>query len=94
MIMIKRLSHIGVKVNDLEETINIFEDLLGFKLWRHGIMEHPEEGMRNVKMSVGDTDIDIEVLQATDSTSHIGRSVERRGEWRGCLSPVFCYRQS
>ena len=78
--MITRFSHVGFAVKDIEAAIKLYEDLLGFKLWRHGIVNHPAEGMKNCKLSVGNTDIDVELLQPTDPNGFIGKSVARRGE--------------
>jgi len=78
--MIKRLSHVGFLVKDINGAMKLYEELLGLKPWRHGVLDHPSDGLKNSKLAVGDTDTDIELMQPTDPNSAIGKALERRGE--------------
>jgi len=78
--MIKRLSHVGFLVKDIEGATKLYEDLLGVKPWRHGVLNHPSDGLKNTKLALEDTETDIELLQATDAQSPIGKAMARRGE--------------
>lgn len=73
--MIKRLSHIGIAVKNLEEGIAFYEKL-GFKL--EAIEEVPSQKVRVAFLPCGDTR--IELLEATADDSPIAKFIEKRGE--------------
>lgn len=74
--MIKKIDHIGIVVNDLEESIKFYQETLGLKL-------HESEFLEDCKLQVaffpiGDTD--IELLQATSPDSIIAKFVRTEGQ--------------
>lgn len=74
--MIKKISHIGVAVKNIEEARKLYEEVFGLKV---GDIETSEE--QKVKVAfipIGDTR--IELLEATDPQSPIAKFIESRGE--------------
>ena len=72
--MIKRISHIGVAVSDLEEARVFFRENFGFSV-------KEKENFGELIFSfvpVGDTN--LELLQSTESDGQIARFVEKRGQ--------------
>nr|MDK2851155.1 methylmalonyl-CoA/ethylmalonyl-CoA epimerase [Candidatus Cloacimonadota bacterium] len=73
--MVKRISHIGIAVKNLEEGIAFYEKL-GFKL--EGIEEVPAQKVRVAFLPMGDTR--IELLEPTADDSPIAKFIESKGE--------------
>ena len=74
---IKKIDHIGIVVNDLEEVVNLYSDILGLHLERVG--EVPEQGVRIAFLPVGDSE--VEILEPLDKTcGSIAACLEKRGE--------------
>jgi methylmalonyl-CoA/ethylmalonyl-CoA epimerase len=71
-----KLEHIGIAVNNLEESNRLFERLLGVAHYK--IEEVASEGVRTSFFKVGD--IKIELLEATKPESPIAKFIEKRGE--------------
>ncbi|MBW1667902.1 MAG: methylmalonyl-CoA epimerase [Deltaproteobacteria bacterium] len=72
--MIKRISHIGVAVSDLEEARVFFRENFGFSV-------KEKENFGELIFSfvpVGDTN--LELLQSTEPDGQIARFVEKRGQ--------------
>lgn len=73
--MIKKIDHIGIAVENLDESIEIFKEQLGLKLIER---EEVLEQMVNVaKFRVGN--IDIELLEPTSQDSPIAKYIEKKG---------------
>jgi len=75
--MFAGLDHVGVAVRDLEQTIELYKNILGFQIGeRHVLTE------RKVKVafisSGGETQ--IELLEPLSSDSTIGKFLDSRGE--------------
>lgn len=70
--MIKRIEHLGIAVNSLEETLTSYEALLG-KSYKEEIVE--SEFVRTVFIQVGESK--IELLEATDERSAIAKFIEK-----------------
>ncbi|MCK9324092.1 MAG: methylmalonyl-CoA epimerase [Bacteroidales bacterium] len=73
---VKRIEHIGIAVNHLEEAIRFYEDVLGLSCY--GVEEVPDQKVRTAFFKVGDTK--IELLESTDPEGPIGRFIEKKGE--------------
>ncbi|MCB5262424.1 MAG: methylmalonyl-CoA epimerase [Candidatus Cloacimonetes bacterium] len=73
--MVKKISHIGIAVKNLEEGIAFYEKL-GLKL--EAIEEVPSQKVRVAFLPCGDTR--IELLQATSEDSPIAKFIEKKGE--------------
>ena len=73
--MVENVDHIGIAVSDLEAAVEIYRDLLGLELQGEEIV--PDQKVRVAKLTAGDDT--IELLEATEEDSPVGRFVARRG---------------
>ena len=73
--MVKKISHIGIAVKNLEEGIAFYEKL-GLKL--EAIEEVPSQKVRVAFLPCGDTR--IELLEPTSEDSPVAKFIEKRGE--------------
>lgn len=71
-----KIEHIGIAVNNLEESNLLFERLLGVPHYK--IEEVGSEGVRTSFFQVGD--LKIELLEATKADSPIAKFIEKKGE--------------
>jgi len=74
--MIKRVSHLGVAVRDLDAAVRLYRDVFGLELERR--WTSAGEGMEAAAFRVGD--LEIELMQPLDDSSPVGRFIARRGE--------------
>ncbi|MGA7838979.1 MAG: methylmalonyl-CoA epimerase [Ignavibacteriaceae bacterium] len=73
---ITHIEHIGIAVKNLDEAIKYYENVLGFKCYR--IEEVKEQKVKTAFFKVGETK--IELLEATDTDSPVGKFIEKKGE--------------
>jgi methylmalonyl-CoA/ethylmalonyl-CoA epimerase len=73
--MIKKIEHLGIAVNSIEESIKVFETLLGTKCYK--IEEVASEGVKTAFLQVGQSK--IELLEATNPDSPIAKFLEKKG---------------
>lgn len=74
--MVTKIEHIGIAVNNLEESIKTFEKLLGTNCYK--IEEVQEQKVKTAFFQVGQSK--IELLEATSPDSPIAKFIEKRGE--------------
>ena len=74
--MPKKLEHIGIAVNDLDQAEALFSKLLQTKSYKRE--EVKSEGVITSFFQIGD--IKIELLAATNTESPIAKLIEKRGE--------------
>lgn len=74
--MIKNIDHIGIAVQNLDETLKFYTEILGIKL--HGTEVVEEQKVRVAFLPVGDTE--IELLESTDPDGPIAKFIEKKGE--------------
>lgn len=74
--MFKKIDHIGVAVNNLEESLHIFKDVLGMKC--SGEEEVKEQNVRVAFLPVGESE--IELLESTSPDGNIAKYIEKKGE--------------
>jgi methylmalonyl-CoA/ethylmalonyl-CoA epimerase len=74
--IISHIEHIGIAVKSLEEAIPFYENVLGLKCYT--IEEVKDQRVKTAFFKVGQTK--IELLEATDPESPIGKFIENRGE--------------
>ncbi len=72
----KKLEHIGIAVKNLENSSQIFKDILGVDSYKMEPVE--SENVNTLFYQVGDTK--IELLEATSEDSPIAKFIEKRGE--------------
>jgi methylmalonyl-CoA/ethylmalonyl-CoA epimerase len=74
--MIKHIEHIGIAVENIEEALKTYENLLGVSCYKTEIVE--SELVRTAFLKVGNTK--IELLEALDPVSPIGKFLAKKGE--------------
>ncbi|KXX67011.1 MULTISPECIES: methylmalonyl-CoA epimerase [unclassified Flammeovirga] len=72
---ISHIEHIGVAVENLEESIKYYEEVLGLKCY--AIEEVEEQKVKTAFFKVGDTK--IELLESTSEDGPIGKFVAKKG---------------
>ncbi|MHA2272446.1 MAG: methylmalonyl-CoA epimerase [Candidatus Hodarchaeales archaeon] len=73
--MVKKIAHIGIAVENLPESLRIFEQILGVKT--SGTEEVPSQKVKVAFIPVGETA--IELLEGTAPDSPISQFLEKRG---------------
>jgi lactoylglutathione lyase len=63
--MIQRVDHVEINVPDIDEAVDFYTKVLGFKLWRRVRSETPDGGVLEIAGVVLD-DFMIEILKARD----------------------------
>ncbi len=74
--MIKRVHHIGIAVNNLTESIAVFEKLLGIKAEVHAA---PCQKVTEAVFKIGD-EVEIDLLEPLGQDSTVAKFLEKRGE--------------
>jgi len=74
--MIKKVHHIGIAVNNLKESVALFEKLLGVKAH---IEEAPCQRVTEAVFQVGEG-IEIDLLEPMGPDSAVAKFLEKRGE--------------
>ena len=73
---IKRIDHVAVVVNNLENALEVYRDALGLEL--SAVKTIPEQGVKVGFLPSGDSE--IELLEPISPDSGIGQYLARRGE--------------
>ena len=74
--MIKHIEHIGIAVENIESALKTYENLLGVSCYKTEIVE--SELVRTAFLKIGDSK--IELLEAMDPISPIGKFLAKKGE--------------
>ena len=72
---ILRLDHVGIAVNNLEETLKFYEDVLGLKCEGTEIVE--DQKVKVAFLPVGDTE--LELLESTCEDGPIAKFIAKNG---------------
>lgn len=70
------IEHIGIAVNNIEDSIKYYENVLGLKCY--SIEEVADQKVKTAFFKVGQTK--IELLESTDPEGPIGKFIEKKGE--------------
>lgn len=81
---ISHIEHIGIAVNNLDEAIQFYENMLGMKCY--AIEEVADQKVKTAFFMVGQTK--IELLESTDPEGPIGKFIEKKGQ--GIHHIAFC----
>ena len=73
---ITHIEHIGIAVENLEESIKYYENVLGLKCY--AIEEVADQKVKTAFFMVGETK--IELLESTSSEGPIGKFIEKKGQ--------------
>lgn len=74
--MIKRINHIGIAVNSIEDAVRLYTDVLGLKVKEIEIVA--DQQVKTAIIPVGESK--IELIESTDPEGAIAKFIERRGE--------------
>ncbi len=74
--MIKRINHIGIAVNSIEDAVRLYTDVLGLKVKEIEIVE--DQKVKTAIIPVGESK--IELIESTDPEGAIAKFIEKRGE--------------
>ena len=74
--MIKKIDHIGIAVNNLEESLSFYEDALGLKV--DNVEEVAEQKVKVGFLDIGG--IHFELLESTSPDGPVAKFIEKRGE--------------
>jgi methylmalonyl-CoA/ethylmalonyl-CoA epimerase len=75
MAEIKKVNHVGIVVNDLEESLKFWRDILGLEL--HHVEDLPSQKSKVAFLPVGETE--IELVIPSDETTGSGKFLKERG---------------
>ena len=74
--MIKKIDHVGIAVNSIEKTSELFSKILGLKVAGEEIIE--EQKVKIAFLPLGDSE--LELLESTLPDGPIARFIEKKGE--------------
>ncbi len=74
--MVSKIDHIGIAVNNLDEAIKLYKDVLGLEL--HGVEVVEEQKVKVAFLPIGDTE--IELLESTSPEGPIAKFIETKGQ--------------
>ncbi len=72
---VKSLEHIGIAVENLEESIQYYEEVLGLACY--AIEEVADQKVRTAFFQVGD--VKLELLESTEADGPIGKFIQSKG---------------
>ena len=73
---VKELDHIGIAVEDLDSSVELFTSLFDVEVEREEIVEGQK--VRLATMKIGSTH--LELLESTDPEGPIGKFIQKRGQ--------------
>lgn len=71
-----RIHHVAVVVRSIEDSLELYRDLLGLDL--ESVLDIPSDGVRIAFLGVGESK--VELVEPTDSTTGVARFLDSRGE--------------
>jgi methylmalonyl-CoA/ethylmalonyl-CoA epimerase len=74
--MLRRISHLGLAVKDLDAAVRLYQGVFGLKVEHRWVAEADQ--MEAASFRLGD--IEIELMQPLTPDSPVGRFIARRGE--------------
>ena len=70
------IEHIGIAVENLEEAVRYYEDVLGLECY--AIEEVKDQKVKTAFFKIGETK--IELLESTDPEGPVGKFIEKKGQ--------------
>ncbi len=74
--MLRRVSHLGLAVRDLDAAVRLYEDVFGLRVQHRWVAQ--ADRMEAASFRVGE--IEIELMQPMSEDSPVGKFIARRGE--------------
>jgi len=75
-VKITKVNHIGIAVNDIDDAVKLYTDILGLKVTNIEVVA--DQNAKTAIIPVGETK--IELIQSTSPEGTIAKFIERRGE--------------
>lgn len=75
--MIKKLDHVAIAVNNLDEALAAYEKLFGLKAEK--IENVPDQGVKAALLPIGEGS-EIELIQPVNNESGVAKFLEKKGE--------------
>lgn len=72
---ISQIEHIGIAVQNIEESLKFYEGVLGFKCY--SIEEVKDQKVKTAFLKVGE--VKIELLESTEPDGPVGKFIEKKG---------------
>lgn len=76
MFKVQKVDHIGIAVKNLEESLKLYEQVLGLTV--HGIETSTEQKVKVAFVPVGETE--LEFMESTSPDGPIAKFIEKNGE--------------
>jgi methylmalonyl-CoA/ethylmalonyl-CoA epimerase len=73
--MLRKIEHLGIAVDNIEESLKMYETLLGTSCYKTESVE--SEGVKTAFLQVGESK--IELLEASNPSSPIAKFLEKKG---------------
>jgi methylmalonyl-CoA/ethylmalonyl-CoA epimerase len=73
--MLRKIEHLGIAVTNIEESLKMYETLLGTNCYKTESVE--SEGVKTAFLQVGESK--IELLEASNPSSPIAKFLEKKG---------------
>lgn len=74
--MLRRISHLGLAVWDLDEAVRLYRDVFGLQLERRWVAQ--ADHMEAASFRLGE--LEIELMQPLEADSPVGKFLAKRGE--------------
>jgi methylmalonyl-CoA/ethylmalonyl-CoA epimerase len=74
--MLRKIEHLGIAVKSIEESLKVYEELLGTNCYKSELVE--SENVRTAFLQIGESK--IELLEATNPDSPIAKFLEKKGQ--------------
>jgi len=74
--LFKKISHIGIAVGNMEESLKLYSETLGLKI--SGIETVEEQKVKSAMIPIGESR--IELMESMDPEGPVGRFIAKRGE--------------
>ena len=74
--MIKKIEHLGIAVENIQESLKVYETLLGITCYK--LEEVESEGVKTAFLQIGESK--IELLEATNPESPIAKFLRKKGK--------------
>ncbi len=74
--MFKKIDHLGIAVANLENSLNIFKNILGMECTGEEVVE--EQNVKVAFLPVGESE--LELLESTSPDGSIAKFIEKKGE--------------
>lgn len=74
--MLKRISHLGLAVKDLDAAITLYQDVFGLEITHRWVAQ--ADRMEAAAFRIGD--LEVELMQPLGDDSPVGRFIAKRGE--------------